>query len=108
MRRWKGSRRASLGSDQGLDHKSNASIARIALSLLVKSEPCSERFIHLLIMNVNSRVDVAFEALLENNGWKAIEGRSGPFRFSREHEIGDYLWTEELEFDALERSTFIQ
>jgi hypothetical protein len=59
-------------------------------------------------MNVNSLVDAALETLLESNGWKAIEDPSGSLRFCRQHEIDDYLWTEELNFNILERLTYIQ
>ena len=59
-------------------------------------------------MNLNSKVDAALETLLESNRWKVIEDPSGSLRFCRQHEIGDYLWTEELDFNVLERLTYIQ
>jgi hypothetical protein len=65
-------------------------------------------FANSLIMNVNSQVDAALETLLESNGWKAVDDPSGALRFCRQHEIGDYLWTEELNFNILERLTYIQ
>lgn len=59
-------------------------------------------------MSVDNQAGESLKALLESNGWTAVEELPGSLGFRRQHRVGDYLWTEELDLNACERLTYIQ
>ena len=73
----------------------------------ISSFPATKLFVTLATMSFSSpdASDVSRE-LLASNGWIEIEDLENTF--SRSHEIGDYLWTEELQIVSQCRITYIQ
>ncbi|MEY3928961.1 MAG: hypothetical protein RLZZ516_671 [Cyanobacteriota bacterium] len=59
-------------------------------------------------MSVDNQAGESLKALLESNGWTAVEELPGSLGFRRQHRVGDYLWTEELDLNACQRLTYIQ
>lgn len=59
-------------------------------------------------MSIDNQAGDSLKALLENNGWTAAEELPGSRGFRRQHRVGDYLWTEELDLKACQRLTYIQ
>lgn len=59
-------------------------------------------------MSVDNQAGESLKALLESNGWTAVEELPGFLGFRRQHRVGDYLWTEELDLNACQRLTYIQ